>query len=323
MSKKISKSTLMNIVLGCMLVAVAVFGYLYYMKLNPLDVAKTFKPNSVPEYAFKFAFYGDKQKKSMDNPCEVVTSGDNIWVSDTNNSRVLQFDRNGKQIRELVLDKKMVSPVGMFWDGTKLWVADYSSNEIFQFDKGGAFVGEIKLPKGLMVSDIAVDNGYMYILNNAAMQVVKYDLSSKKIVKTFGGYGKEDGQLYYPYDLAVRDSKVYVADSLNNRINIYTIDGKFLTAWAKRTNGQKGGGLFVPRGISFDNQGRLFTVEGVGHRVTALNQNGEVVLNITQTETIGEEVQSMNLPTDVAVDNTGRLYVLEHAFRRVLVYNIK
>lgn len=320
MKKTISSQRLVNLILGTTVIALCIFGYFYYKSLNPVDVVKNIVSVSVPQFDFQNAIYGGA--KDFKNAREVLVINGEIVVSDTGNSRLVVFNRNGKFLRELV-NKQITDPAGMFWDGTGLWVCDPLAHKIFLMDVNGKIIDTISLNPNALPADVVVDNGFIYWLNNKELTVEKWDLKTKKLVKKFGGAGQGDGQLYYPYSIGVRSGKVYVADSLNNRINIYSTDGKFVTAWAKQKDNQKGGGLSVPRGIVFDRQGRLFTVEGVGHRVTALNQNGEVILNISKTETIGEEVQDMNLPTDITIDDTGRLYVLEHSFKRVLVYKPK
>lgn len=319
-NKKISKSTLINLILASVLIVVLIFGYFYWKKTSPVEVIKSNATVTAPSFEYSFAIYGGDRQ--LNDPYEVLAFNSSVFVSDSNNRRIAVFDPTGKYVRD-ISTKDMRSPSGMFWDGSRLYVADPDANKVFIFNPNGTLIDSIKLDPKILVVDIAVDGNFMYLLNNRAQQVDKFDLNLKKVIKSFGGYGNGDGQLFYPYDLTVRDGSLYVADSMNNRINVYDLEGKFIKALPKLSTDKKKGKLYVPRGIAFDKAGNLYTVEGMAHKVTGLNPNGEVLLEITKSETVGDEPQDIYLPTDVTFDEIGRLYVLEHAYKRVLVYKQK
>jgi len=320
MARKLTKSALLNIVLSIVLVIIVGFGYFYLKKLSPVEVITsnvTFSPS--PQYTFDFAIYNGI--KDFIDPYEVLAFNGSVYVSDTK-GKVVIFDRTGQVVKEVV-SKDLQAPAGMFWDGQKLYVADAEGAKVIAMDANGNILEQIELESNVLVADIVIDNGYMYYLNNRPMFVEKYDLETQKVVKKFGGIGKEEGKLYYPYDLTIRNGQVYVADSLNNRINIYDLDGEFIKTLPKKQEGASGGGLSVPRGLAFDREGRLLTVEGMGHRVTAMNEAGEIEFEITKSDQIEDEQRDIYLPTDLTFDELGRLYVLEHANKRVLVYRLQ
>lgn len=318
--KRISKHALLNLILGSVLVVVAIFGYFYIKKLSPVEVMTAAVPfQSLPEYEFAFPIYGGDT--AFSNPYEVLAFNDEVYVSDRKNNRIAVYDRTGKFTRQIV-SEEIYSPAGMCWDGTNLWVAVPEAKQVVMMNPDGVIIDTFKMEKNTLPSDVAVDAGFMYVLNNIGMNVLKYDLNTKEMVKSFGGSGVEEGKMYYPYGIAVREGNVYVADSLNNRINIYDLEGNFIKNWPKLEEGAKGG-LYVPHGIAFDDDGRLYTVEGMAHQVTAINDQGEIDLRVTKSETIEDQAQDISLPTDVTFDEVGRMYVLEHAFKRVLVYKRK
>ncbi len=314
--KKISKAILLNLILGTTLVLVCIFGYFYLRKTSPVDVFRATVPVDIPEYEYVFAVYGGA--KNFNNPYEVLVFNNLIYVSDTDNGRIAVYDKTGDHVRDIA-SKEIQSPSGMFWDGTRLYVADPISGKVFMLNPEGQILDTLELD-GILVADVAVDNGFLYLLNNKDQTVEKYELATKKKVKSFGGYGSDPGKLYYPYDLTVRDGQIYVADSMNNRINIYDPEGELVRTLPKKNEETGEGALFVPRGLAFDKAGRLYTVEGMAHRVSIMNTEGETVTRITRSETIEDQEQEIYLPTDVTLDDAGRMYVLEHAFKRVLVY---
>ncbi|KNZ71004.1 NHL repeat-containing protein [Thermincola ferriacetica] len=321
MAKKISRSTLLNIILGAALIVVLVFGYFYFKRVSPVEVAQTVVPANLPEYEFMFPIYGGE--KEFNNPYEILAFNDAVYVSDSKNARIAVYDRTGKHLKDIV-SKEMKYPAGMYWDGERLWVAEAMNHKVLVMNADGNMLDRISLDNKVLVADIAVNGNKLYLINIRAMRIEIYDLNTRKLIKSFGGIGKEEGKLYYPYDLTVRDGKLYVADSLNNRINIYDLDGKFIMTLPKRTGDPKKGGLSVPRGLAFDKSGVLYTVEGMAHRVTAINDKGEILMQLTKSQPLNEEeVMDITLPTDVTFDEVGRMYVLEHGFKRILVYKRK
>jgi DNA-binding beta-propeller fold protein YncE len=62
-------------------------------------------------------------------------------------------------------------------------------------------------------------------------RVIKFDRNGK-IVKTFGSFGKGEGQMDQPHALALDSrGRLFVGDRGNNRIQIWDQDGKLLDTW--------------------------------------------------------------------------------------------
>lgn len=116
-----------------------------------------------------------------------VDADQDIYVSDTGNARVVEFDKNGKFIRIINGTKngtgntKFVNPrgVGVLPDGTLLMV-DNMTHYVYGFDKNG----------------------------NQKFQ--------------FGGIGSDNDQFYLPNGLFVdNNGEVFITDTVNERIAVY------------------------------------------------------------------------------------------------------
>jgi DNA-binding beta-propeller fold protein YncE len=78
-----------------------------------------------------------------------------------------------------------------------------------------------------------------------------------RLLASWGEPGSRPGQFNLPHGIAVdRDNNVYVADRENSRIQVFTLDGKFLAEW---TN------VARPMQVFIDNHDQVFVVE-VGWR---------------------------------------------------------
>lgn len=118
--------------------------------------------------------------------------------------------------------------------------------------------------------DIFVSDGY-------GQQRVHKFASDGTHLLSWGSKGKEPGQFSLPHSIWVgRDERVYVADRMNGRIEIFNTDGEFLDQWV---------GLMYPNEIYIDKNNTVYVAEsglGTGQpefldagRVSILNAEGE------------------------------------------------
>src|SRR5205814_1918932 len=85
--------------------------------------------------------------------------------------------------------------------------------------------------------------------------------------------GSGDGQFNGPVNIAVDSSgNVYVADTLNHRIQKFTSAGNFLTAWGSHgsTNGQFG----YPEGVATDGSGNVYVADTQNYRIQKFTSTG-------------------------------------------------
>ncbi len=76
-------------------------------------------------------------------------------------------------------------------------------------------------------SDVAVGQDRVYVVDGGNHRVVTYD-QNEKFLFQFGGKGDQPGQLFYPVGIDIgKDGLVYVADSGNYRIQIFSSTGVF------------------------------------------------------------------------------------------------
>ncbi|HIW73206.1 MAG TPA: YIP1 family protein [Firmicutes bacterium] len=113
-----------------------------------------------------------------------------------------------------------------------------------------------------------------------------------------------------PSDLFVRDGKVYVADTGNNRILI--LDGGFslLGVVDSFDNGGREDAFQQPEGIFAAADGALYVADTGNGRVVVLEPTGRLraVYGAPESEILGDMFEY--LPTKIAADSAGRLFVV-------------
>lgn len=94
-------------------------------------------------------------------------------------------------------------------------------------------------------------------------------------LQQWGSFGSGEGQFSNPYDVAVHPTKdrVYVADTGNHRIQVFSKNGSFLTSWGEYGNREVQ--FMYPNSIALnENLARVYTSEKEGDRVQILSENG-------------------------------------------------
>ena len=82
----------------------------------------------------------------------------------------------------------------------------------------------------------------------------------------FGNKGAENGKLMYPTGICIDSNNVvYITELGNNRISVFTINGKFLTSFG--TKGNEEGQFVDPRGIAMDKDGFVYVSDQKNDRI--------------------------------------------------------
>jgi DNA-binding beta-propeller fold protein YncE len=82
----------------------------------------------------------------------------------------------------------------------------------------------------------------------------------------WGSEGEGDGQFNTPAGVAVDGvGSVYVADTLNHRVQVFNAEGRFLRRWGSQGSGD--GQFDVPAGLAVDWAGHVYVCDRSNHRV--------------------------------------------------------
>ena len=89
-------------------------------------------------------------------------------------------------------------------------------------------------------------------------------------------YRSMDMGFRYPHGLAVDGAgRVYVADSGNQRIQVFTPDGEYIREWGGY--GEKQGRFVWPRGVAIDASGRVYVADSGNARIQKFTASGQFV----------------------------------------------
>ncbi|MDX1490729.1 MAG: peptidyl-alpha-hydroxyglycine alpha-amidating lyase family protein [Pseudohongiellaceae bacterium] len=219
---------------------------------------------------------------------------------------ILKFSPQGELIHSWGTDL-IATPHGFRAapDGT-LWATDFSrsaGHKVYQFDTQGNLLMELGI-KGLSgntqttfngPTDVAVsENGDIFIAdghwNN---RIVKFN-SKGHFLMEWGTRGEEPGQFNLPHSLVIdKRGRLLVADRGNERIQIFTQEGEFITQWDQ---------FGWPSGLFIDENDILFVADYQDKRGVTYGsaETGEVLGFISGSE-----------PEGVTLDALGNVYTGE------------
>jgi streptogramin lyase len=123
----------------------------------------------------------------------------------------------------------------------------------------------------------------------------------------WGSKGSDNGQFNGPGGVAVDSAgNVYVADWVNNRVQKFTSDGRYVTQWGSVGSGP--GQFHNPSGIAVDSFGNVYVTDYGNYRVQKFDSSGTY---ITQWGSRGSGAGQFEYPQGVAVDSSGSVYVID------------
>lgn len=223
-----------------------------YQKLAIYKVPESVPPNvtrmdlSEPPVS---AFQGGKGtgKGQFDNPRGLtVDINGNIFVADTGNSRIEKFFPNGTYIESIGTKDgygQLGQPNGLAIDRVgNIYVADVATHSVRKLTPDGTLIAQwapaLYGPRRIAIGP----DDSIYVVDQGHNRIVKLDLDGK-VLTTWGNSGSGDGEFGDPTSVAVdpTSGKIYVADPINSRIQVFDSAGNFLMKWSVHEWGQPHG----------------------------------------------------------------------------------
>lgn len=226
--------------------------------------------------------------------------------------RVYVYQRTGSPIQVLTPDGEaagswgsgeIADPHGIFiTPDDRIYLVDRDAHQILIYNTDGkqlAAIGERHKANFAAPfnhpTDVAVaTNGDFYVSDGYGNAHVHWFGADGKHRKTWGGVGTGPGQFSTPHGVWITpDQKVLVGDRENNRIQVFSPDGTYLTEW---------GELYHPMDIWGDADGITYVTDQAP-RIVAYSPTGEIIGRCKVVATWSHGLWG---------DRAGNLYCSEH-----------
>jgi DNA-binding beta-propeller fold protein YncE len=305
------------------LLLVALFAYTYYLGRTELPVPAAINVvGGVP--SFRQVIYGGFGAEQFDRPLAVYSANNRVFVSDTDNHRVLVFNLAGERL--LAFGRRgdsgggnFLFPYGIAADKAAIFVADLYQGKIHTFSPDGEFQGffaekysrdrTIRSPGALHLA-----NGKLYVTDVKRNRVLVFDRQAGKLLLEVG----LDGDLFAPNGVVTDAAgNIFVTDTGHGRIVVFGPDGNPLRVINGSVDGHGSSVLVNPRGIGLDRFGRLLVANNMANNIVGFTLDGR------QSFSFGGQGGRLNqflLPNGLHIDAAGRIFIADSLNRRIVIY---
>jgi DNA-binding beta-propeller fold protein YncE len=230
------------------------------------------------------------------SPIGIVAQGNFLWLSDVDNNRIVKIDHDGKIIESF---DGFQRPMHLAIQLDKIYVPEYSSDTVKIIENGN--VSTLVLKENTdAIGGISVDGNTIAIADFYNNRIILQQNDKTTII---GKEGHNDGELYYPTDVALKNDLIYVADAYNNRVQVFNLKGNYMRMIGWNESIKVATGLKVT-----DSQ--VIVADFEGNRILIYDLNGKLLQILND---------KFNQPTDIEiVGNT--MFIVNYKGNSIEIY---
>lgn len=173
-------------------------------------------------------------------------------------------------------------------------------------------IEQLNAPRGVVINRSC---GEVIVTEYSGHCVSVFSYTGKRI-RSFGSHGSSQGQFKYPCGVALDgEGNIFVADSLNNRIQKLTVEGEFVSVVDAIGSGFH---FNRPNGIAYSPANDKIYVSDDTHHIHILNSD------LTFFKSFGKEGHGKGqfvYPSGIACDSTGQVYIADSNNHRIQVFS--
>jgi len=309
------------------IVLVGTSGILYY-SLSNYAADDSGNNQKAPSYRPKFisALAGGGNQR-LKGPMGIALGNDALYVADSGSGHLVIISPTGtfKKVIDVSAQAGGARPVGVAVDrdmriyvstlGAEGAIFVYGSDGkfLYRFPEGASDEGSVSVLPGRPIA-LCAANEKLYVTDVLDQDVKVYDLKGRLITR-FGRPGSDKGQFLYPNGItADRQGTIYVSDSNNARVQVFSGRGEFLNV----VTGSEKEAMALPRGIALDRGGRLHVVDMLKHKVFVFTKDGRFISTYGGFGTTGK---GLAYPNGIAIDTrNNEIFIADKLNNRIAAW---
>jgi len=264
----------------------------------------------------------------LQNPVELqrpqsgtVDENGRILVTDVSRGAVFVFDpdKGSLEVWEYAEGyRRFAAPTGIaLGPAGRVFVADADLKQVFVLDQQGngqrlIGPGVLERPTGLAWDANAA---LLYVADTQAHQIKVFEMTGR-LVRSIGRRGEGPGEFNFPTYLALNKGQLIVADTMNARVQLITLDDSAPPVILGE-RGTKVGNFVRPKGVASDSENNIYVVESYYDHLLIFDSQARFLLPIGGA---GKEAGTFYLPGGVWVDRGNRVFVADTFNGRIAVF---
>jgi sugar lactone lactonase YvrE len=252
----------------------------------------------------------------LEHPYGLATDGSgNTWVTDTVNNRVVEFDKEGKYVRQITTANgvafKELRGITVAPDGN-VWVAEKGNNRVMKFSAIGQFVSQFT-SAGLQPFDVAVTSGGIVWVTDPIDEKVFRLKEDGSAPQTITSTGMNLSGTVKPYGIDLDQSgNAWIAVQGVNKILELGPTG--LAKFSFGTTGSSNGQLNAPFETAVAPSGNVFVSDGANNRIQEFKPDGSFLRTFGS---LGSASNQLNGPKGIEVLTGNKLVVADFENHRL------
>lgn len=255
----------------------------------------------------------------------VTRDGNRLYVTDQALGELFAFDLAGHSVATITRDRMGGVAIGVCVDDEgDVWAVIPDRKLVIRLAPDLRMIGGFEIKEADRPTTVAVDRalGRVFVGDTSGTKgeghsVRVFDLSGKPLA-VWGKKGAGPGEFFFPTFVALRDGKLYVADTLNARVQVLDEEsGQPVGVIGER--GDRIGNFDKPKGLAFDSFGNLYVADSFWSNVQIFNEHGQVLLFFGGR---GDSPGFLSNPSGLAIDGHNHIYVTNPLNFRIEVYEL-
>ncbi len=248
-----------------------------------------------------------------------------IYTADTERKLVFVIDPLARTVekREGSSRAPFGMPVGLAVDSSdRLFVSDAALHSILCYSPKGEVLAHFGTAALGRPGGIAVDSSRnrLYVADAKDSRIAVFDTNTFQFTAYFGRPSqageRTDGTFFGPTNVAVdRKGMIYVADTLNYRVQILSPEGKFVRAFGAQ--GDRPGEFIRPKGIGVDSEGHIYVADAEFNNFQILTAEGQPLLAVGS---LGTQAGQFALIAGLYIDSEDRIFTTEMFPGRIQIF---
>ena len=266
------------------------------------------KPSFITEYIL-----GDEAEKPVNKPYGVTVTKGKIYICDTMlpGLEIINLVKNTFEYFTPSGLGQLKKPINCCLDENgQIYIADAGRRQVVVFDNLGKYVTSIGGSDQGKPTDVSIYDNKLWVCDVAAHQIVVYSIPDFNEINRFPETTQNRPQyLFSPTNISIRHGKVYVSDTGDARIKIFSTIGEFKGVTGG--SGKKHGQFVRPKGIDVDSQGRFYVVDAAFENVQIFDDTGQLLMFFGGH---GDSPGYMWLPAGIHLDESNLDYFNKYVY---------